>query len=256
MNAARSPALIGKGKVFSKPPIKARSSWMRRPKCRWRPKPSCCAFVTDGQLMRVGSSKPRHVDVRVIAATHRDLSERVRAGLFREDLYYRLAVIPLSIPPLRDRREEIPELCRLFVVQAARDLKVRERKLSSEAISSLLTYDFPGNIRELKNLIERACILSTGDEIGVENFPMTAPNSVSEFSATKGAGSLKPETLAEMMPPAFDLRLVLNELEKALILRVLSATSGARAEAARRLGVSRSDLSYKLAKFGLRTSPD
>jgi transcriptional regulator with GAF, ATPase, and Fis domain len=212
--------------------------------------------LTDGQLMRVGSSKPRQVDVRVIVATHRDLRERVREGLFREDLYYRLAVVPLSIPPLRDRREEIPEFCRLFLVQAARDLKVHERKLSPEAISSLLIYDFPGNIRELKNLIERACILSTGDEIGVENFPMTTPNSVARSSASLTAESPKPENVAEMMPQAFDLRLFLNELEKAFILRVLSATSGAQAEAARRLGVSRSDLSYKLAKYGLRTSPD
>jgi DNA-binding NtrC family response regulator len=212
--------------------------------------------LTDGQLMRVGSSKPRQVDVRVIVATHRDLRERVREGLFREDLYYRLAVVPLSIPPLRDRREEIPEFCRLFLVQAARDLKVHERKLSPEAISSLLIYDFPGNIRELKNLIERACILSTGDEIGVENFPMTTPNSVARSSASLTAESPKPENVAEMMPQAFDLRLFLNELEKAFILRVLSATSGAQAEAARRLGVSRSDLSYKIAKYGLRTSPD
>jgi two-component system response regulator HydG len=210
--------------------------------------------LTDGQLMRVGSSKPRQVDVRVIVATHRDLRQRAREGLFREDLYYRLAVVPLAVPPLRERREEIPELCQLFLVQAARDLKVRERRLAPEAISSLLTYDFPGNIRELKNLIERACILTTGDEIGAENFPMTAHNSIEQFSAAIAIGSLQPERMAEMMPPAFDLRLFLNELEKALVLSVLGATSGAQAEAARRLGVSRSDLSYKIAKYGLRTS--
>src|SRR5258705_3196379 len=107
-------------------------------------------LLTDGQLMRVGSSRPRQVDVRVIVATHRDLSQRTREGLFREDLYYRLAVVPLPIPPLRARREEIPELCQLFLVQAARDLKVPERRLSPEAMRSLLTYDFPGNIRELR----------------------------------------------------------------------------------------------------------
>jgi two-component system, NtrC family, response regulator HydG len=134
--------------------------------------------LTDGQVMRVGSSKPRQVDVRVIVATHRDLRQRAREGLFREDLYYRLAVVPLPIPPLRDRREDIAELCQLFLVQAARDLKVAARRLSPEAIRALLSYDFPGNIRELRNLIERACILSTGDEIGVKNFPMTAQNSV------------------------------------------------------------------------------
>ena len=211
--------------------------------------------LTDGQLMRVGSNKPRQVDVRVIVATHRDLKQRAREGLFREDLYYRLAVVPLPIPPLRDRREEIPELCQLFLFQATRDLKVPERKLSPEAIRSLLTYDFPGNIRELRNLIERACILSTGDEIGVEYFPVATHN-LPGFSAAIAIGSLKPEHVAEMMPQAFDLRLFLNELEKALVLRALEATSGAQAEAARRLHLSRSDLSYKLTKYGVRSSTE
>jgi two-component system, NtrC family, response regulator HydG len=211
--------------------------------------------LTDGQVMRVGSTRPRQVNVRMIAATHRDLTQRVREGLFREDLYYRLAVVPLAIPPLRERREEIPELCQLFLVQAARDLKVPERTLSQEAGRSLLTYDFPGNVRELRNLIERACILSTGDEIGVENFPVTH-NSVPQFSTAGAVGSLKPEVVAEMMPHAFDLRLFLNELEKALVLRVLGATSGVRTEAARRLGLSRTDLSYKLNKYGVRTSTE
>ena len=212
--------------------------------------------LTDGQVMRVGSTKPRPVDVRVIVATHRDLRQRTREGLFREDLYYRLAVVPLAIPPLRERREDIPELCQIFLVQAARDLKVPARRLSSEATRALSGYEFPGNIRELRNLIERACILSTGDEIGVENFPMAAHNSVSGFSATIAVGSLKPEHVAEMMPQAFDLRLFLNELEKALVLRVLGVTSGAQAEAARRLGLSRSDLSYKLGKYRVRASTE
>ena len=211
--------------------------------------------LTDGQVMRVGSSKPRRVDVRVIVATHRDLRQRAGEGLFREDLYYRLAVVPLAIPPLRERREDIPELCQLFLVQAARDLKVPARRLSSEATRALSGYEFPGNIRELRNLIERACILSTGNEIGVENFPMAAHNSGPEFSAAT-AGSLRPERIAEMMPQAFDLRLFLNELEKALVLRVLGVTSGVQAEAARRLGLSRSDLSYKLGKYGVRASTE
>ena len=198
--------------------------------------------LTDGQLMRVGSNKARQVDVRVIVATHRDLMRRAREGLFREDLYYRLAVVPLAIPPLRERREDLPALCQLFLLQAARDLNVPVRRLSPEAICGLLNYDFPGNVRELRNLIERACILSSGDEIGVDNFPMVAPTLV------------RPESVAEMMPRAFDLRVFLSDLEKALVLRVLGATGGAQAEAARRLGISRSDLSYKLDKYGARTS--
>jgi DNA-binding NtrC family response regulator len=200
--------------------------------------------LTDGQLMRVGSNKARQVDVRVIVATHRDLMQRAREGLFREDLYYRLAVVPLPIPPLRERREDLPALCQLFLVQAARDLNVPVRRLSPEAICALLNYDFPGNVRELRNLIERACILSSGDEIAVDNFPMVAPTLV------------RPESVAEMMPQAFDLRVFLSGLEKALVLRVLGATGGAQAEAARRLGISRSDLSYKLDKYSARTSSD
>jgi DNA-binding NtrC family response regulator len=191
--------------------------------------------------MRVGSNKARKVDVRVIVATHRDLKQRAREGLFREDLYYRLAVVPLPIPPLRERREDLPALCQLFLVQAARDLKVPVRRLSPEAMCVLLNYDFPGNVRELRNLIERAFILSSGDEIGVENFPMAAQTLV------------RPEAVAEMMPQPFDLRVFLSELEKALVLRVLGTTGGAQAEASRRLGLSRSDLSYKLGKYGTRT---
>jgi two-component system response regulator HydG len=130
--------------------------------------------ITDGLVVRIGSTKPRQVDVRLIVATHRDLKQRVQDGLFRDDLYYRLAVVPLEVPPLRERREDIPALCELFLMQAARDLKVPLRGISAEAMRILLSYDFPGNIRELRNLVERACILSTADEITSENFPVAA----------------------------------------------------------------------------------
>ena len=139
--------------------------------------------LTDGLVVRVGSTKPRPVDVRLLVATHRDLLQRVRDGLFREDLYYRLAVVPLAIPPLRERREDIAELCELFLVQAARDLKVPVRRLNADAMRTLAAYDFPGNIRELRNLIERACILSSGDEITAESFPMAASRAQSNRAA-------------------------------------------------------------------------
>jgi len=210
--------------------------------------------LADGQVMRLGSSRLRHVDVRVIVATHRDLQQRVRDGLFREDLYYRLAVVPLTIPPLRARREDIPELCEHFLVQAARDLKITLRRLSADAMRTLSAYDFPGNIRELRNLIERACILSTGDEIQVENLPVAVPNSVTSASVTAAVAPLSPEGIAGMFPQILDLRITLSDIEKALVLRALEATGWAKAEAARRLGLSRSDLSYKLDKYGLRSS--
>ncbi len=203
--------------------------------------------LTDGQVMRIGSTKPRTVDVRVLVATHRDLQQRVREGLFREDLYYRLAVVPLAIPPLRQRREDIPELCELFLAQAAVDLKVPRRRLSPDAARALAAYNFPGNIRELRNLIERACILSTNHDITAENFPVVQPKHAAELSGEVSS----PEDIAALLPDTLDLRLFLSTLEKAVIERALK-TSGAQAEAARRLGLSRSDLSYKLGKFQLK----
>ena len=100
--------------------------------------------LTDGLVTRIGSTRPRQVDVRLIVATHRDLKQRVQDGLFRDDLYYRLAVVPLEVPPLRERREDIPSLCDLFLTQAARDLKVPLRKISPEAMRILLSYDSQG----------------------------------------------------------------------------------------------------------------
>jgi DNA-binding NtrC family response regulator len=209
--------------------------------------------LTDGLVTRVGSTKPRQVDVRLIVATHRDLKQRVQDSLFRDDLYYRLAVVPLEVPPLRERREDIPALCDLFLMQAARDLKVPLRRISADAMRTLLNYDFPGNIRELRNLVERACILSTADEITAENFPValqTRPAGV----AAGGVSTITPDEVAEMMPETLDLREFLAGLEKALIQRALRATSGAQAEAARRLGLSRSDVSYKVGKHNIRTA--
>jgi DNA-binding NtrC family response regulator len=219
--------------------------------------------LTDGMVTRLGSTKPRQTDVRLLVATHRELKQRVAEGSFREDLYYRLAVVPLVIAPLRERRADIPELCELFLAQAARDLKVPPRRISADAMRALMSYDFPGNIRELRNLIERACILSAGDEIAAENFPvaMRTPAPGAGASAlgagAPGAGRAPtPEEIAEMMPETLYLRAFLSALEKAFIQRALKATSGAQAEAARRLGLSRSYLSYKLDKHGIRSSPD
>jgi DNA-binding NtrC family response regulator len=209
--------------------------------------------LTDGLVTRVGSTKPRQVDVRLIVATHRDLKQRVQDALFRDDLYYRLAVVPLEVPPLRERREDIPALCELFLMQAARDLKVPLRTIGADAMRTLLSYDFPGNIRELRNLVERACLLSTADEIRPENFPValqTRPAGV----AAGGASPITPDEVAEMMPETLDLREFLAALEKAVIQRALRATSGAQAEAARRLGLSRSDVSYKVGKHNIRTA--
>ncbi len=213
-------------------------------------------ILTDGQLLRVGSTKPRTVDVRVLVATHRDLEARVREGSFRQDLYYRLAVVPIHIPPLRERQGDITGFCELFSRQVAMELKLPQRRLSSRALESLERYEFPGNVRELKNLIERAYILSGTDEIGPENFPV--PHGVESAMRAPTNGHSKDASLpsADALPGSFDLTDFLERTEKELILRTLSSTHGAQAEAARRMGLSRSALAYKLNKYGIRAVAD
>ncbi|MFC5861207.1 sigma-54-dependent transcriptional regulator [Acidicapsa dinghuensis] len=202
--------------------------------------------LAEGKILRVGSTKPRDVDVRVVAATHRNLEELVKQGDFRQDLYYRLAVVPIHLPPLRERTEDIPGLCTLFCRMAAQDLKVPLRAIRRDAIEKLQQYAFPGNIRELRNLIERALILASGSEIGPEDFPF-GPETSSGSSQT---GSL-PEWI-ESLPESISLRKLLEDVERGLIVRALKTSDSVQAEAARRLELSRSDLSYKLTKFEIK----
>ncbi len=211
--------------------------------------------LMDGQVLRVGSTRPRTVDVRVLVATHRNLTQRVQQGLFREDLYYRLAVVPIALPPLRQRREDIAGLCEMFSRQISTELKLPPRKISPAAIQSLLVYDFPGNLRELKNLIERAYILCRHDEIRVEDFPILQelPAVASATASGNGHGTL-PDAVVRSVPDSFDLTALLERTEKQLIVKTLTATQGAQAEAARRMGLSRSALAYKLNKYGIRAS--
>lgn len=202
--------------------------------------------LTDGKVLRVGSTKPRDVDVRVLVATHRDLEERARQGTFRQDLYYRLAVVPISLPPLRKRREDIAGLCELLCREVSREIKVPVRRISTRALERLKQYDFPGNTRELRNLIERALILSVGDELGPDDFPIAGTN---DRGAAQSDGNL---SWMGSMPEAVNLREFMEEVEKGLILRALQSSDGVQAEAARRLRVSRSDLAYKLAKYDIK----
>ncbi len=205
--------------------------------------------LTDGQILRVGSTKPREVDVRVLVATHRNLEERARIGTFRQDLYYRLAVVPVALPPLRRRKEDIPGLCDLFCREISRELKTPLRRISQEAIRKLALYEFPGNIRELRNLIERALILSVSPEIGPDDFPL----------AVAGKGSAPGNAdlfFIDSIPESVNLREFLENLEKDLIQRALLSSGGIQAEAARRLHLSRSDLSYKLTKHQIRMDRD
>ena len=203
--------------------------------------------LTDGKVLRVGSTKPRDVDVRVLVATHRDLEERARQGLFRQDLYYRLAVVPIALPPLRERRQDISGLCELFCRDVARELKVPVRRIGAAALEKLRRYNFPGNVRELRNLIERAMILSSGIELGPGDFPVAG----ADVENRNGDLSWLAST-----PDAVNLRAFLEQVEKNLIERALRFSQGVQAEAARRLQLSRSDLGYKLSKYGIRADKE
>jgi DNA-binding NtrC family response regulator len=204
--------------------------------------------LTDSQVLRVGSTRPRRVDVRVLVATHRNLEQRVKEGQFREDLFYRLAVVPIHLPPLRARREEIAGLSDVFCHQVATELKMPRRRLNSDALATLQEYRFPGNLRELRNLIERAYILSSNQEIGADDLP------IFQKESSNANGNAHPSGLSIPFADSFDLTGVLEKAERELIVRTLTATHGAQAEAARRMGLSRSALAYKLTKYGIRST--
>jgi two-component system, NtrC family, response regulator PilR len=203
--------------------------------------------LQDGEIQRVGSAATRHVDVRVLAATHRNLDERVKEATFRQDLYYRLAVVPIQLPPLRERPEDIAELCESLCGKIAEEMKIPSKRLTSAALEKLSKYLFPGNIRELRNLLERALILGRSTELQPEDFYLQSPLP----SSLDSQEQTSVEALVERLPTQLSLRETLSQLEKALIVRSLDISNGVQAEAARKLGLSRSDLGYKIGRLRL-----
>jgi DNA-binding NtrC family response regulator len=193
--------------------------------------------LTDGMVTRVGSRTQRKVDVRLLVATHRDLPAQVAAGTFREDLYFRIAVVPIQVPPLRERTDDLPALAQHLLGRACRELAISPRTLAPAALLHLKRYRFPGNVRELRNLIERACILSSGPAIGPEDLLLPAAPAGDDL-----------QRWARTLPEAVELPEVLSRIESALIARAMEKSGGVQADAARLLGVSRSDLHYKLRK--------
>jgi transcriptional regulator with GAF, ATPase, and Fis domain len=166
-------------------------------------------------------------------------------------LYYRIAVVLVEMPPLRQRPEDVGTLVEQFLVDAARELKVPRRSIDPAALKKLEGYEFPGNIRELRNLIERACILARGQTISAKDFPLG--NGVATSGEAPGGGNGDPvRRCAQALPPTIDLRDAMEQLEKALLTRAMEDAGGVQAEAARRLNLSRSDIGYKLRKYGLQ----
>jgi DNA-binding NtrC family response regulator len=207
--------------------------------------------LTDRQIVRVGSRAARSVDVRLILATHLDLKALVASGVFREDLYYRVAVVPIEMPALRHRKTDIPQLVERFLTEAAQELKVPRRVLSPAAMDKLCAYPFPGNIRELRNLIERACILARGPTICAFDFPLADAGQAHESRRDGDADTDPIRICARALPPTLSLRETVDRLERELIVRAMEEGGGVQAEAARRLNLSRGDVGYKIRKHGM-----
>jgi DNA-binding NtrC family response regulator len=184
------------------------------------------------QVRPVGSTKAYPVDVRVIAATNRNLEQAMQAGSFRQDLFYRLNVIRIQLPPLRERREDIPALVNHFVRRFSKRFRREVRGISPDALNALMTYDFPGNVRELENLIERAFAMGAREQITLADLPSLAARPL-----------VTPAVATKAVP-------TLAEVEKELILRALAVFDNDKEEAARALGISRRTIYRRLKEYG------
>jgi two-component system, NtrC family, response regulator AtoC len=198
--------------------------------------------VQEKKIRRLGGTKDMPTDIRIIAATNRDIEEAVRAGSFREDLYYRINVIRIRLPPLRDRIEDLPDLCEALVEKLDARLGRKVIGVSRGALELLASYRFPGNVRELENLLERAIILCTGDLVTERNLLLPTGTSVHFARPGNPAGD----------HGAFQLPTVnLEELERAAIIQALLRWEGKREKAARELGISRRTLLNKTKEYGM-----
>ncbi len=207
--------------------------------------------LAEGEFYRVGGHTPIRVDVRVIAATHQNLEARTRSGKFREDLFHRLDVIRIELPPLRARREDIPDLLQHYLQGAARELRVAAKSLSAESSERLIAYPWPGNVRELVNFCRRTTAMAPGSEIRLADLPEVvrnpAPDTPSGPKWTVALAEWAEAHLASDETPLLDA--ALPEFEGTLLRIALAATEGRRQEAARLLGWGRNTLTRKLKEL-------
>jgi len=211
--------------------------------------------LADGEFYPVGAHTPKKVDVRIIAATHQDLEQRVREGKFREDLFHRLNVIRIHIPPLRERREDVPLLMRHFLKRAARELEVETKTLTADVVERLSRLNWPGNVRQLENLCRWLTVMAPGQEIRVEDLPDDLQASVAAPAASGSdwQGLLRHWTQQQLASGREHLLDdALPAFERILIESALQHTGGRRQDAARLLGWGRNTLTRKLKELGLQ----
>ena len=194
--------------------------------------------LQEKEFERVGSNQTIRSDVRVIAATNRNLEEAIQKGTFREDLYYRLNVVTVSLPPLRERKEDIPLLVEHFLKKYSTENKKKVTSLSKEARDLLMRYDFPGNVRELENIVERAVVLCRGEALTTQDLPLNLREGKAEAILEKDRGG---RTLPD----------TLDEIESQLIRKALEGSGGVQTKAAEELGISERVLRYKMKKYGI-----
>ena len=193
--------------------------------------------LQEQEFERVGGEHPIKVDVRVVSATNKDLEAEVASGRFRQDLYFRLHVLPVKLPPLRERREDIPLLCQHFVQKLGPKTNPRVRNVSDAALGRIMAYHWPGNVRELENAIEQALVFAEGDEI--------TPTALPQFLQ----GGAEEDRLD--VPRELSLPEILDDLERQLILKAYAKANHVKTETARLLGIKTSALYYKLEKYGI-----
>ncbi len=189
--------------------------------------------LQEREFERLGSNKTRHIDVRIIAATNQDLRAALEQGTFREDLYYRLNVVPINIPPLRERKEDIPFLAEHFVRKLAPEVGSRVEAITEAAIQKLLNYHWPGNVRELENVIERSLVLCSGTKLDAADI------------------RLDPGERRKASVPFLPEGMTLEQYEQALIREALERAGGNKSQAARLLGLTRNAFRYRLAQMGI-----
>jgi two-component system NtrC family response regulator len=186
---------------------------------------------------RVGGTRSIDVDVRVISASNRDIKEDVAEGLFREDLFYRLNVIHIDVPPLRERTDDIPLLVNHFIKKYQGEKGDKQIELAPEVWKVFYSYSWPGNVRQLENVIERALVLNTGSKIQVQDLPEELTGAEAELDVER------------LIPPGIPLPKALETIEEKLIRRALAASGNVQAHAAQRLGITKSLIQHKMKKY-------
>jgi two-component system response regulator PilR (NtrC family) len=190
------------------------------------------------------------VDVRIVSATHRDLAADVQAGRFRQDLFYRLNVIEIVVPPLRERREDLPALCQALLVRIAQESGMPAPTLSAQVVQQLAEHPLPGNVRELENLLHRAVALSEGGELQVD---MACGPAVAPLAPQAPASAAAPQAAGTPQPVPSDLQAWLDQQERDILVKALQETGFNRTAAANKLGLSLRQIRYRIARLGIAT---